>query len=223
MSYFVKKITPSISEVRCALIPGCLTNSYVICSARANYLIDSGLGSGTALEMKKYVDNTKPTYLINTHYHWDHIWGNAYFDNAVVVCHEFCARNIEQHWDGMVESKKQFIDGETKKTDINITFVSGLTINNELDLIFSPGHTDDSISAFYREDKALFVGDLIGDDDTELVPSVKDPDNFLASLEKCIAIDPVLYISGHHEIQHKGIMEKIKEMYLEENRAQSPL
>ena len=53
MSYYTKKITEHIQEIRCDHIPGCLTNSYVICSARANYLIDSGLGSGTALEMKK--------------------------------------------------------------------------------------------------------------------------------------------------------------------------
>lgn len=217
MSYFVKKISASIWEVRCDLIPGCLTNSYVICSSKANYLIDSGLGSRTALEMKKYIDNTKPTYLINTHYHWDHIWGNAYFEDAVIVCHEFCAKNIETNWQSMVESKKQFIDGETRSFEVNITFSAGLTINNELDLVFTPGHTVDSISAFYREDKALFVGDLIGDDDTELVPSVKDPDNFLASLDRCMAMDPVLYISGHHEVQRKGILERIRKLYLEEN------
>lgn len=84
-------------------------------------------------------------------------------------------------------------------------------------MIFSPGHTDDSISVFYRKDKALFVGDLIGDDDTELVPSVKDPGNFLASLDRCIAVDPSLYISGHHVIQRKGILERIKELYLEKS------
>ena len=145
MSYFVKKISASIWEVRCDLIPGCLTNSYVICSSKANYLIDSGLGSRTALEMKKYIDNTKPTYLINTHYHWDHIWGNAYFEDAVIVCHEFCAKNIETNWQSMVESKKQFIDGETRSFEVNITFSAGLTINNELDLVFTPGQDRKSV------------------------------------------------------------------------------
>jgi glyoxylase-like metal-dependent hydrolase (beta-lactamase superfamily II) len=217
MSYYTKKITEHIQEIRCDRIPGCLTNSYVIGSPKANYLIDSGLGSSTAREMMKYLDITKPTYLINTHYHWDHIWGNAYFDDAIVICHELCVENIQRNWQSMVETKKQFIDGETRGFEVHITFNARLTLNNELDLIFTPGHTVDSISAFYREDKALFVGDLIGDDDAELVPSVKDPDNFIASLDRCMAIDPVLYISGHHEVQRKGILERIRDLYLGEN------
>lgn len=216
MSYTVDKISDRIWELRCDLIPGCLTNSYVIQADKATYLIDSGLGSATAIEMSKLITAGKPVYLINTHYHWDHIWGNAFFANAMVVCHERCVRNVVANWDAMIQRNGQYIDGQTAGFDVQLSFADRLTLNEELVLFHTPGHTDDSISVFYKPERALFVGDLIGDDDTELLPSVKDPDHFLASLELCASFDPRLYLSGHNDIKYPGILEQIAKLYNEE-------
>lgn len=216
MSYQLNKISSTIWEVRCDLIPGCLTNSYVISSEKATYLIDSGLGSGTANEMAAFITAGKPVYLINTHGHWDHVWGNAFFKNAQIICHERCAETINRDWNTMLEAKGRFVDGSTQRFDVHISFADRLRLYDELELVYTPGHTDDSIAVYYKPERALFVGDLIGDDDTELLPSVKVPQSFLSSLDTCIQFDPSMYLSGHNDIKGPGIMERIRELFLED-------
>lgn len=214
MSYQVNAVTQFVTEIKCDAIPGCWVNSYVIRSNKFNYIIDSGLGGETAKVMIECVDEAKDTFLINTHYHWDHIWGNYLFADAMAICHEKCEKNINEMWNEMIRNNGKYIDGATEKPIFNLTFSNKIRINNELDLIFTPGHTNDSVSVFYEPDEALFVGDIIGDNDLELIPSIKDPSNFVKSLNICIDYKPKIYLSGHNNIKKYGIIEKIKEMYL---------
>lgn len=58
--------------------PGWDLNVYLIMGRKCNYIIDTGLGSLSIDPIKDYIKNdNKKTIVINTHYHWDHVWGNG--------------------------------------------------------------------------------------------------------------------------------------------------
>ena len=55
-------------------------NLGLILGAKYNYIIDTGLGSGSVAPILEYIgSDTKPIIVVNTHYHWDHVWGNWVF------------------------------------------------------------------------------------------------------------------------------------------------
>lgn len=61
-------------------------NIHLIQGNKFNYIIDTGLGSLNAKFVKEYIqDNQKPIILINTHYHWDHVWGNSFYKECMIV------------------------------------------------------------------------------------------------------------------------------------------
>lgn len=209
MAYLHTRVDDTLWEVATDAIEGCLTRAYVATTKRANYVIDTLLGAGSASHLLRHADPGLPTYVINTHHHWDHVWGNAFFPGAVLVCHERCRENLRDRWDGMLERYGRYVDGEARPAVPNVQFRDGAVLNDELELFHSPGHTDDSISVFYRERNVLFVGDNFGDDDEEIVPSLQDPDRYPGTLEKLLAFDAARYLSGHNEGKRKDFIRAI--------------
>ena len=98
-------------------IPGCITNLYLIKGKKANYLIDTGLGSDTAQYVHHYIEENcpNPVIVINTHYHWDHIWGNVGFEGNQIIAHAKTYELIEQKWDEMEARCGKWKEGYTKK------------------------------------------------------------------------------------------------------------
>ena len=47
------------------------------------------------------IDNSKPIIVINTHYHWDHIWENGVFKDRLFF-HKLCREIIDSKWDDML-------------------------------------------------------------------------------------------------------------------------
>jgi glyoxylase-like metal-dependent hydrolase (beta-lactamase superfamily II) len=61
-------------------------NMYLVVGQEQAALIDTGMGVGdVSLEIAKITP--LPCMVLNTHYHWDHIGGNAFFDEIAI--HEF--------------------------------------------------------------------------------------------------------------------------------------
>lgn len=104
-------------------------------------------------------------YIVNTHHHADHSWGNSFFPNATIIGHSLC-RDLM-----LTKSKSALAEaGETnllfKEIEIippQITFTSGqvyLRVGKKQVSIFpTPGHSEDGISVLIEEDRILFAGD----------------------------------------------------------------
>jgi len=81
-----------------------------------NYLIDTGLGANSVKPILEYLGNdTKPIVVINTHYHWDHVWGNHCFEDSIIVASEKCRELTNKNWDEMRQRCAKYMDGEVKK------------------------------------------------------------------------------------------------------------
>ena len=82
-------------------------NLQLIIGEKYNYIIDPGIGAHTLNPMINFasVRNQNPFIIINTHYHWDHIWANCLVKEATIISHRSCIEAITGDW-GALDSKK---------------------------------------------------------------------------------------------------------------------
>ena len=62
------------------------------------------------IEMRNYIEDqlgVPVRYVINTHYHADHCWGNCFFPGATVISHKLCRDMIEQNGQISLDNAKK--------------------------------------------------------------------------------------------------------------------
>ena len=180
-----------------------------------NYLIDTGLGSESIVPIKEHLQqDSKPVIVINTHFHWDHIWGNHCFSDSIIIAHERCRDLMIENWDEMLERNKGFIRGDVKKVLPNLTIKDSIYFpEDDIYIFYAPGHTIDGICVFDGQDKVLNVGDNIGDTVDELLPELDmDVESYRKSILRYKELDVQACVSGHNQILGREIFDKIEKL-----------
>ncbi len=104
-------------------------------------------------------------YVINTHHHADHCWGNCFFPNATIIGHELCREYMhDRSSSALAEARENggnFNDICIMPPDLTVSNGSlFLRIGKkQLQIFSSAGHSDDSVSVLLEEDRILFAGD----------------------------------------------------------------
>jgi cyclase len=104
-------------------------------------------------------------YIINTHHHADHCWGNCFFPGATIISHLKCRQAIIERGSAALEAarRQNGIFRQIKLVPPQLTFEQGtLTLRvgkKNLTLLSTPGHSQDGISVLVEEDRVLFAGD----------------------------------------------------------------
>lgn len=162
------------------------------------------------LGMREFIEHelgVQVRYVINTHYHADHTWGNCFFPGATVIAHAKCREYLIEHGIPSLEgSRKQ--DQNLRQVKIvlpHLTFASGemaMRVGKK-NLIIAPafGHSDDGISVLVEEDRVLFAGDAFMP-----LPYIVDGDvdDMLASVKKIGRMGLENIIQGHGDIILRG-------------------
>lgn len=146
-------------------------------------------------------------YVINTHYHADHSWGNCFFPGATVVAHARCRDYLEERGAPSLEAAKRQNPAlrQVKIVPPHMTFIDGdLTLRvGKKNLILSPsfGHSHDGISVLVEEDRILFAGDSFMP-----VPHVVDGDvdDNIASIKQVAKLGLENIVQGHGDIILRG-------------------
>ena len=106
-------------------------------------------------------------YVINTHYHADHVYGNHLYPEADIISWKNTRGYLERHGQ---ENLRQAQEKTPELADVklrlpNIVFDKGQMFlhlgGRTLELIHAPGHTADSIVVHVHEDRLLFAGDAM--------------------------------------------------------------
>ena len=187
-------------------------NIYLIQGKKNNFIIDTGLGSRSLDPVKEYLKKSdKETIVVNTHYHWDHIWGNGSFKDCLIVAHQFCREMIVSEWERMMQKNSQFCYGEVVLQLPNLVFQEELYFaDDKVRLLYTPGHTLDSISVLDEEEGVLVLADNIGDSMEAIVPSLScDKDVYKNTLGKCEKLSFDTCISGHNRVLRKDVVQTI--------------
>lgn len=192
-------------------IPDCITYSYLIKGKKSNYLIDTGLGSGTAEYIKDYIALNCPgeVIVINTHYHWDHIWGNIGFEGNAIYAHTLAPEMIRRNWNEMEQKGGKWKEGRIKNVLPDRLIANHFNFDEDgIEIFYTPGHTIDSLSVYDHLDKVLHVGDNV---ETPF-PSIHDTEEHLVdSLRKYLEYDFTRCISGHNgDVKREDILAVIE-------------
>jgi cyclase len=105
-------------------------------------------------------------YVVNTHHHADHVYGNYLFEEADIVSSEKCRETMRKTGEkNLAEAKQQTPElAEVVLRLPNITFPDKITFQlgeRAIRLMPLPGHTLDGIGVFIEGDKILFSGDAV--------------------------------------------------------------
>ena len=131
-------------------------------------LIDTLALPEESLEIRHYLEDTLRVpvrYIINTHYHADHTFGNCHFLNATIISHSLCRKLMAEKNEIALENTSEHNAAYQKVKIVlpSLTFDSGtlsLQVGKKHLKIFStPGNSLDGISVLVREDRILFAGD----------------------------------------------------------------
>lgn len=192
--------------------PGWDLNVYLIMGSKYNYIIDTGLGSLSIDPIKEYIkDDNKKTIVINTHYHWDHVWGNASLRDCIIISHKLCRDMIESKWEDMMVKNNQYCYGEVEMYLPNLVFENELYFpEDKIKLFHTPGHTLDSISVLDEKENVLLVGDNVGDNMDDIIPSIYcERDVYMNTMKKYEKMDFDTCISGHNTVLKREVIGEI--------------
>lgn len=169
-------------------------------------------------EIRDFIEkklNLPIRYVINTHHHADHSWGNYFFPNATIIGHEICRQKMMDRAPAALEVASQDIPLYKKMKIVppTITFREGsfnMKIGKKhLKLFPTPGHSTDGIAALIEEDRILFTGDAFMP-----VPFIVegDLDQYIETTNTIAGMGLENIIQGHGDIILRGeIEEKAKE------------
>lgn len=150
-------------------------------------------------------------YLINTHHHADHTWGNMYFPDAMIIAHKLCFQFLKDKGIPSLELEKES-NPTYRGVEIvlpQITFDTGhinIKVGKKTLKIFAlPGHTADSIAVLIKEDKVMYAGDTLMS-----VPYVADGDidETIDSLKMIPKMGLESIIQGHGDVILRGEVER---------------
>ncbi len=154
-------------------------------------------------------------YIINTHYHSDHTWGNCWFPNATILSHSLCRTLLDTKGRQTLATAKR-THRELRNLQIvlpNVVFEKGtlgLQIGRRsIKLFHLPGHSPDGIGVLLVEDKVLFSGDILMP-----LPYVVDGDFYktIESMKRIPAMNLENLVQGHGETFLRGeVTSKVKD------------
>ena len=161
----------------------------VIAGPQWAVVIDTLALPDETLSIREFIErelNVPVRYVINTHFHADHAWGNCFFPGATIVAHEHCRAMLEERGIPSLEAAKRQNPAmrQVKISLPHMTFKNGeLTLRvgkKNLILSTTPGHSGDGISVLVEEDRILFAGDafmpppyIVGGNVDEIMTSIK--------------------------------------------------
>ncbi|MDK1029483.1 MAG: MBL fold metallo-hydrolase [Anaerolineae bacterium] len=149
-------------------------------------------------------------YVINTHYHADHSWGNCFFPGATIIAHARCRDNLIKYGVPSLESAMRK-NSDLKQVKIvlpHITFNDGhMTLKvgkKNLKIMTAFGHSNDGISVLIEEDRVLFAGDSFMP-----IPYVVDGnvDQVVESIKQIGRMSLENIVQGHGEVILRGEIE----------------
>ncbi len=166
------------------------------------------------LNMRSFIEEqlgVPVRYVINTHNHADHTWGNCFFPGATVIAHKTCRDLMDARGQASLEAarKQNPVFRQVKLICPHLTFETGslsLKVGKKnLVMMSTPGHSPDGISILVEEDRVLFAGDAFLP-----LPYIVDgdPDVLCATIKSYAKMGLENIIQGHGDIVLRGEIDE---------------
>jgi len=165
-------------------------------------LVDTGYSLATTSIRGVLRDNGSSDirYIINTHFHEDHVGGNANLGyEAAIIAHPNTRQSLQEDQtfiDGVVIPVRQ----EPALPDLLASEPIELHVNGEtVTIIPLPGHTTGDVVVYFSEARVLHMGDRFFPTALEFIYPSRAVDQYLSTMDSLMAElpDDVLVVSGH--------------------------
>lgn len=163
-------------------------------------------------------------FVVDTHYHFDHAFGNGEFARAggVIISHAADRENLKKKGEATLKGATEFglTVEDMRGTEINLpvlTFTDRMTIHlggETVELIrVAPSHTEGSIMVYLPARKILFAGDILF---TDVHPYLGEGDlaGWIRNLDYILTLDVTTIIPGHGPVSGKRDVTAMKEYLL---------
>jgi cyclase len=162
------------------------------------------------LQIRDFIEqelNLPVRYVIDTHYHADHAWGNCFFPGATIIAHALSRKQLAtKGQQSLIEARKQNPSFRKAKIVLpQLTFEESYLIlrvgKKTLSMFSLPGPCSDNIGVLVEEDRVLFAGDAF-----MALPYIVDGniDDTIASLKKISKMGLENVVPGHGDIVLRG-------------------
>ena len=199
-----------------------LTNAGFIVGDRGVLVIDSLRVPSFARDLVhdiRHVTSKPVQYVVDTHSHFDHAWGNEEFSEATIIGHDNCYQEMmdvewNEQWREKVVAGNDPWSEEARLVTItppNLTFETSMRLyfgGRELHLrYFGRAHTGGDTFIHLPDDKIVFVGDVAQDGG---VPYLGDsyPSEWPETDDRMVELPIERFASGHGPVgDHAALME----------------
>ncbi len=176
-------------------------------------VIDTLATPDEALDIRDFIEgelDVPVRYIINTHYHADHTWGNCFFPGATIISHSLCRQWLKERGIPALQEARR---GNTGLRQVKIvlphltfdeSYINLRVGKKTLTLQPLPGHSADNMAVLVEEDRILFAGDVFMP-----LPYIVDGDvdDMTSSLKKIGKMGLENVIQGHGDIVLRGEIE----------------
>lgn len=154
-------------------------------------------------------------WVINTHAHGDHHFGNSVFkrEGAIFIAHRDTAGMMKSHLG--IEMKRrmgyfkqrQYDPGEVKLVLPDVTFDSRLTLTlggRTVELLYlGPGQNPGDTLVYFPKERVIFTGGPFSKNSWPNPSFTPSMSNWVELLRKIAAMDVDIYLGGHGDIGNK--------------------
>lgn len=137
-------------------------------------VIDTRATYAQARELRSHiaeVSSDRVRWVINTHHHWDHVFGNGEFHPEAFWGHERCADRLRDDGEKQRAAVKEWAPSQTRALDEISIVPPDHTFGGEITVGFGGrvvtlshlgrGHTDNDIVVIPHDAEVVFAGDLV--------------------------------------------------------------
>lgn len=198
----------------------CLNNSGFVSDGRTTLLVDTTATEYRTRRLRDALLATGaplPSYLVSTHHHGDHTYGNHLFaDRAEIVGHASCVKEQEAAGHQLHLIWPDVDYGEVPVTPPTVTYEDRMELTvggTRVELIHpGPAHTNGDTIVWLPERRIVFTGDLVFNGATPFV-LFGSLSGSLRALGVLRELDAAIVVPGHGPVCDPGAYDTV-ERYL---------
>lgn len=198
---------------------GAVGNAAIVDLGDSSLVVDTHVTPAAGRELREQAGPVQ--WVLNTHWHADHVNGNGEFDDATIVSttrtRELMATiGAERLAAAKEEGSERELPDELRLPDE--TFEESWDFGRAQALTFGGGHTESDAVVLVQDARVLVAGDLVV---VGMQPWAGhgDPANWAAILERLLELDWEQVVPGHGPVSGPEVIEPLRDYLLELDEA----